>query len=426
MNILIVGNGGREHALVWKLKQSKLAQQIYVAPGNAGTNVEAINLPIATSDFEGIVNSCINYKVDIVVIGPEEPLVNGLYDVIKDNPKTKDVIVIGPSKNAAQLEGSKSFAKAFMEKYNIPTAKYKEFNKESFDEGILYIKNHALPIVLKADGLAGGKGVIICENHLQATAEFEMMIKYSKFGDAGYKVVVEEFLDGKEYSVFAITDGVNYKILPEAKDYKRIGEGGKGLNTGGMGSLSPVPYATDALYKIVEETIIKPTIKGLQEEKMTYEGFVFFGLIIVNNLPFVIEYNCRLGDPETEVVLPRLQNDLLELFIAVDNGTLNEQTIAINPDYALSIVAASGGYPTTYETGYIISGLQNECDSKVFVAGAVNEQNEIVTSGGRVLVVSSLASNFKEALDKCKATLGNIEFEDMYFRRDIGAEFIQS
>jgi phosphoribosylamine---glycine ligase len=424
MNILIIGNGGREHTLAWKIKQSKLTSQVFIAPGNAGTSQEGINLPIAVNDFDNIAIACVTHKIEMVVIGPEDPLVNGLYDFIKNNEATKHVIVIGPSKHAAQLEGSKSFAKSFMDKYQIPTAAYKEFDKNSFDEGITYLKNHALPIVLKADGLAGGKGVVICDNFIQATAEFEMMIKHSKFGEAGYKVVVEEFLDGIEFSVFVLTDGKNYKILPMAKDYKKVSEGDKGLNTGGMGAISPVPFVNDELVKKVEEKIIKPTIAGLQQENMTYEGFVFVGLILVNNEPYVIEYNCRLGDPETEVVLPRLKNDLVEMFVALHKGTLSEIKINEDEQVAAAIVATSGGYPLTHSIGYAIDGLDQQVDSNIFMAGAVERDGEIVSNGGRVFVVTSLANNLQEAVEKSKNTLTKVDFEDMYYRKDIGFEFL--
>ncbi len=424
MNILIIGNGGRENTIAWKMNQSNLVSQIYVTPGNAGTANEAINLPYEVADFDGILNACITYSIGMVVIGPEEPLVKGLYDFIKNNQATKNIIVIGPSKHASQLEGSKSFAKTFMHNNNIPTAAFKEFDKNSFEEGVAYLKNHTLPIVLKADGLAGGKGVVICNHFIEAVAEFEMMIKHSKFGDAGYKVVVEEFLNGIEFSVFVLTDGKNYKVLPIAKDYKKVGEGEKGLNTGGMGAISPVPFVDAELMQKVEEKIIKPTIEGLQKAAMTYEGFVFIGLIKVNNEPYVIEYNCRLGDPETEVVLPRIKNDLAQLFIDLHNGNLQNAIIEEDNRAAAAIVASSGGYPLTYETGYTINGLQQQTNSNIFIAGAKLENNEVVTNGGRVLVVSSLGNTLQEAVNASKKTLENIDFEDMYYRKDIGFEFL--
>jgi phosphoribosylamine--glycine ligase len=362
----------------------------------------------------------------MVIVGPEEPLVKGIYNFIKNNDATKNIIVIGPSENAAQLEGSKSFAKRFMERHNIPTASYKEFNKDNFDEGILYIKNHRLPIVLKADGLAGGKGVIICDNHLQAIAEYEMMLQFSKFGEAGNKVVIEAFLTGIEFSVFAITDGKSYKILPIAKDYKRVGEGDTGLNTGGMGAISPVPFVDETLFKKVEERIIKPTIEGFQKEGLLYQGFVFFGLINVHGEPYVIEYNCRLGDPETEAVLPRLQNDLAEVLQELAAGNLENVTISIDERHAATIVAISGGYPNYYNTGYVISGIKESCTEKstVFVAGAKMENESYITNGGRVLAVTSLGNSLQEAVTKSKETLAQLEFEDMYYRKDIGYEFL--
>ncbi len=423
MKVLIVGNGGREHTIAWKLKQSVLVENIYVCPGNAGTGQLATNLDIKVTDFEGITNTVLANGIDMVIIGPEEPLVKGLYDAIKSNAATAHVHVIGPSKHAAQLEGSKAFAKLFMQRHNIPTAGYREFTIENYEEGVAYLKSHTLPIVLKADGLAGGKGVVICENYIQAFAEFEMMIKYSKFGTAGSKVVIEDFLNGMEFSVFAITDGTNYRILPIAKDYKRVGEGDKGLNTGGMGAISPVPFVDQAMMQVVEEEIIKPTIAGFGKDGMTYIGFVFFGLINVNGKPLVIEYNCRLGDPETEVVLPRINNDLGQVFLDLCSGKLNDVNIETSHQHAAAIVATSGGYPTVYETGYIIDGINDVTESNVFIAGAVQNDQEIETSGGRVLVVTSLADTLKEAVNKSKESLTKIDFEDMYFRTDIGYEF---
>jgi phosphoribosylamine--glycine ligase len=362
----------------------------------------------------------------MVVVGPEDPLVNGIYDAIKEHPKTAHIQVIGPSKYAAQLEGSKSFAKQFMHRHNIPTAAYKEFNKDTFQEGLEYIKGHSLPIVLKADGLAGGKGVIICANHLEAIAEFEMMIKFSKFGDAGNKVVVEEFLNGMEFSMFAITDGISYKILPIAKDYKRIGEGDTGLNTGGMGAISPVPFVDAALYNKAIEKVIKPTIAAFKEENIIYKGFVFFGLIAVNGEPFVIEYNCRMGDPETEVVLPRLKNDLLDIFIKLNAGQLETITIEASEKAAVTIVVASGGYPKFFNQGYKIHGMDyRHPDTTIFVSGAQTDPNNaVITNGGRVLAITSLDNNLKDAVEKSKLALKTVHFEEMYFRNDIGYEFL--
>ena len=425
MQILIIGSGGREHTLCWKLAQSSYNNQLYITPGNAGTAQFGTNLPIAANDVNGIVAACITHHITMVVVGPEEPLVLGIVDLLAANELTTHIQVIGPPKFAAQLEGSKSFAKAFMHKHNIPTAAYKEFSKTTFDEGMDYIKNHTLPIVLKADGLAGGKGVIICGTHIEAMAEFEMMIMYSKFGDAGNKVVIEQFLDGQEFSVFAITDGKHYKILPIAKDYKKIGIGDTGLNTGGMGAVSPVPFVTDALYSKALQQIIIPTIKAFEAENMEYKGFVFFGLIDVNGEPMVIEYNCRLGDPETEVVLPRLNNDLLEIFIKLGEGNLDTVTIETASEYAATIVVASGGYPSYYNVGYTIKGLTiaNDEATTVFVSGAVQEGDNVVTTSGRVLAITSLASTITDAVTKSKAALHNVSFEEMYYRTDIGYEF---
>jgi phosphoribosylamine--glycine ligase len=423
MHILIIGSGGREHTLAWKIAKSKNTPTLYFAPGNAGTSQYGSNLDIDVKDFSAIIDACIQNKIEMVVVGPEEPLVNGIYDALKNNSKTKHIIIIGPNKQAAQLEGSKSFAKHFMEKYKIPTAAYAEFNKDNYEVGVDYIKKQALPIVLKADGLAGGKGVVICTTYLEAIAEFEMMIKHSKFGEAGNKVVIEDFLDGIEFSVFAITDGVNYKILPIAKDYKRIGEGDTGLNTGGMGAISPVPFVDAVLLKKVEDQIIKPTIDGFKKEGFVYCGFVFFGLIKVENEPYVIEYNCRLGDPETEVILPRLKNDLLDIFIQTCNGTLENVVIETEEQYAAAIVVASGGYPSQYETGYPIIGLSTQTESLVFIAGAHKENEIVVTTSGRVLVITSLGNTLKEAVAKSKKTLRQVGFEKNYYRGDIGYEF---
>jgi len=340
MNILLIGSGGREHALSWKLSQSNLCSKLFIAPGNAGTAQCGINLPFAVTDFEAIKQCCIDEFIDMVIVGPEEPLVNGIVDYLTVESGL-ELLVIGPSKEAAQLEGSKAFAKSFMKRHNIPTASYKEFNIDNFDTGIEYLKNHQLPIVLKADGLAAGKGVIICQNYVEAFAEFELMIQRSKFGEAGKRVVVEEFLEGIELSVFVLTDGINYVELPSAKDYKRVGEGDKGLNTGGMGAISPVPFADDAFMKKVRKKIIEPTIAGLQKDNYNYKGFVFIGLMKVGDEPFVIEYNCRLGDPETEVVVPRIKNDLVELFKATAEQNLEGIRIQTDQRFATTVVAVA-------------------------------------------------------------------------------------
>jgi phosphoribosylamine--glycine ligase len=434
LNILILGSGAREHAFAWKISRSKLITKLFIAPGNAGTREFGENLNVPVNDFAGIRNACIHHAIEMIFVGPEDPLVNGIYDFIKSDKELEHIAVIGPSKEAAQLEGSKSYAKAFMEKYDIPTAAYRQFNTTNYEEGILYIKNHSLPVVLKADGLAAGKGVIICQNHIEAMAEFELMIQQSKFGSAGNKVVVEQFLDGIELSVFALTDGKNYVLLPEAKDYKRAGVGDTGLNTGGMGAISPVPFAHETFMKKVVEKIVQPTITGLQKENLVYKGFVFFGLIKVEDEPWVIEYNCRMGDPESEVVLLRLKNDLVELFIKCNEGKLGDEIIEIDQRAAATIVAVSGGYPGNYETGkpidfgYMenpesIKSIEAEGGIMVFHAGTKEEGEEVVTSGGRVLAVSALSDTIAEAVELSKNTLNQIYFEDMYYREDIGYEF---
>jgi phosphoribosylamine---glycine ligase len=426
MNILLLGAGGREHALAWKLSKSNHCSQLFIAPGNAGTALHGTNLPFGVNDFAAIEKACIDYKIEMLIVGPEEPLVKGIVDDLKSNEKLKHLLIIGPSKKAAQLEGSKAFAKSFMQRHNIPTANYKEFNEENFEEGIEYLKEHSLPIVLKADGLAAGKGVIICQNYVEAFAEFELMIQRSKFGDAGKRVVVEEFLQGIELSVFVLTDGKNYLLLPEAKDYKRIGEGDTGLNTGGMGAISPVPFADDVFMQKVKIRIIDPTIAGLQKDQLDYKGFIFFGLIKVNDEPFVIEYNCRMGDPETEVVIPRIENDLVEILEATAREKLDTIDLQIDPRSATTFVAVSGGYPNDYKSGFPISGLNfaEEGESFIFYAGTKKEGKKVVTNGGRVLCATALGSDLNEALEKSKELAEAINFEGKYYRKDIGFEFV--
>ncbi|HLK29379.1 MAG TPA: phosphoribosylamine--glycine ligase [Puia sp.] len=426
MNILLLGSGGREHALAWKLNQSVWANPLYIAPGNTGTAKCGINVNLDISDFDEIGKFCEEKKIEMVVVGPEEPLVKGLCDYFKSKPTLEKIYFIGPSQQGAQLEGSKAFAKAFMSKHKIPTAGYKEFTIDNYEEGIEFLKAHALPIVLKADGLAAGKGVVICQNHLEAIAEFELMIQQSKFGDASKKVVVEEFLEGIEMSVFVLTDGKNYVLLPEAKDYKKIDEGDKGPNTGGMGAVSPVPFATGSFMQKVEERIIKPTINGLHEDGIDYKGFIFIGVIKVNDEPYVIEYNCRLGDPETEVIIPRLENDLVGLFVSTCNQELDTVKISVDQRTAITIVAVSRGYPGAYEKGYVIDGLDNEVskDSLVFHAGTKADGEKIITNGGRVLCVTSFAETVYEAVDKSRDVLENIDYDGIYYRRDIGYEFL--
>jgi phosphoribosylamine--glycine ligase len=436
LKILILGSGGREHAFCWKVSQSELCSQLFIAPGNAGTAAFGQNIEININDFTAVKEACILNNINMVVVGPEEPLVNGIYDFFKNDEQLKEIIITGPSKAGAQLEGSKAFAKSFMQKYQIPTAKYKEFDSSNFTEGLRYIQDHPLPIVLKADGLAAGKGVIICQNHVEALSEYELMIQQSKFGEAGKKVVVEEFLDGIELSVFVLTDGKNYVLFPEAKDYKKIGEGDKGLNTGGMGAISPVPFATEHFMQKVKDQIIEPTIFGLQNEGIDYKGFIFFGLIKVNEEPMVIEYNCRMGDPETEVVLIRLKNDLVKLLIVMDQQKLDEEKIEVDKNNAVTIVAVSGGYPEAYKKGVPVNLLYLENPEVrkhidddgegaiVFHAGTKILNDQIVTNGGRVFAVSAMAEGLGDAIELSKTILEQIYFDGIYFRGDIGYEFV--
>ena len=427
MNILLLGSGGREHALAWKISQSKQCSKLFIAPGNPGTAEYGTNLSFTVTDFDAIKKCCIKEKIELVIVGPEEPLVRGIVDFLKEEEKLKNILVIGPSKEAAQLEGSKAYAKAFMQRHNIPTAYYKEFTEANFTEGIEYLKQHPLPIVLKADGLAAGKGVIICQNYVEAIAEFELMIQDAKFGEASRKVVVEEFLNGIELSVFALTDGKNYVLLPEAKDYKRIGEGDKGLNTGGMGAVSPVPFADETFMQKIIEKVVEPTINGLQKDGLDYKGFVFIGIIKVGDEPFIIEYNCRMGDPETEVVMPRLKNDLVELLIATAKQQLDTIKIDLDERFAAATVAVSKGYPNNFEKGFEITGLKENVDSTIlFQSGTKAEGNKIVTSGGRVLCVTALADSLEDAVNKSQERLRQIKYEGMYYRRDIGYEFAET
>jgi len=425
MNILLLGSGGREHALAWKLAQSKQCDQLFIAPGNAGTSQYGTNVNLSITDFGAIKQFVLDNNITLLVVGPEEPLVKGVTDFFRKDDQLKQVVVIGPSQYGAQLEGSKAFAKKFMIRHGIPTAAYREFDESNYAEGIAYLQQHALPIVLKADGLAAGKGVLICQSHIEAIAEYELMLQHSKFGDASKKVVVEEFLTGIELSVFALTDGRDYVLLPEAKDYKRIGVGDTGLNTGGMGAVSPVPFADETFMKKVIDKVVKPTVRGLEQEAIDYTGFVFFGLIKVGDEPYVIEYNCRMGDPETEVVMPRLKTDLVELFMATDKGTLNTIKIEQDNRYACTVMAVSGGYPGNYDKGFVISGLNKTvpADSLVLHAGTSLKDGNVVTSGGRVLTVTSYGNTVSAAVARSKETLQQISFEGMYYRQDIGFEF---
>ncbi len=435
MNILLLGNGGREHAFAWKLSKSKLCNNLFIAPGNAGTALCGTNVNLGINDFEAQKEFCRKNNINLILVGPEEPLVKGIYDYYKNDEEFSGssavkCLVIGPSAIGAQLEGSKAFAKKFMLRHNIPTAAYDEFNAANYETGRKYIQQHSLPIVLKADGLAAGKGVIISENHEGALAAFEEMILNKQFGEASSKVVVEQFLKGIEVSVFVITDGKDYKIIGHAKDYKRIGEADTGLNTGGMGCVSPVPFADDAFMQKVEEKIIKPTINGLYTEGIEYKGFVFFGLISEGGEPFVIEYNCRMGDPETEVVLPRLKNDLVELLLSVFNGQLPDTEIEINARCCATVMAVSGGYPGDYKKNIIISEFEgatrdSKTDTLVFHAGTrTNNSGRVVTNGGRVLAVTSFGDTITQAVDNSLKTMQEISFEGMYYRKDIGYEFI--
>ena len=418
--ILLLGSGGREHALAWKMAQSPMCSALWVAPGNAGTALVAENVKIDPMDFEAVGKFCVDHDVTMMVVGPEGPLVAGIVDHFNEDEELWHIMCLGPSKEGAQLEGSKAFAKTFMKEFDIPTAGYREFTAESLDEGIAYLKSHATPIVLKADGLAAGKGVVICASQEQAIAEFKEMLS-GKFGAASARVVVEEFLDGMEFSVFALTDGWAAQLLPVAKDYKRIGEGDTGLNTGGMGSVSPVPFVDQELMKKVVDRIIIPTISGISGREMDYRGFVFFGLISVGGEPYVIEYNCRMGDPETQVVIPRLHCDLVAMFDALHNGTLANFEMDGDRRFATTIVSVSGGYPEAYEKGKsIILPDQTPNNVIVFHAGTSEVDGALVTNGGRVIAATALAESMEEALRTCIETTESIQFEGKYFRKDIG------
>ena len=424
MRILLLGSGGREHALATKLCESPLCKSLFIAPGNAGTEQCGTNLNFSVNDFEAIKNCCIEEKINLVVVGPEEPLVNGITDFLIADPQLSSVDVIGPNKESAQLEGSKAFAKAFMKRHSIPTASYREFTLNNYQEGVEYLQDHELPIVLKADGLAAGKGVVICENHVEAIAEFDLMIQRAKFGEASKKVVVEQFLDGIELSVFVLFDGKNYVLLPEAKDYKRVGEGDKGPNTGGMGAISPVPFADASFMKKVESKIIKPTIEGLRKENLEYRGFIFFGLMKVGDDPYMIEYNCRMGDPETEVVIPRLKNDLAQLLKSATEQRLDRENIMIDERAAATVVAVSGGYPNEYEKGHIIEITEAISEPSIlYHAGSIIRDGQILTNGGRVLCVTSFGKTVAEAVATSTKELEKITFVGMSYRNDIGYEF---
>ncbi len=420
MNILILGSGGREHALALKISQSPRCQHLYVAPGNGGTHQVATNINVSPVDFQSVKKIVLEKQIQMVVVGPEDPLVQGIYDFFKNDIDLQHVQVIGPSKKGAQLEGSKEFAKQFMQRHNIPTAKYESFTKETVGEGCCFLETMKPPYVLKADGLAAGKGVLIINDLKEAQTELKNMLLNEKFGSASQKVVIEEFLDGIELSCFVLTDGKNYKILPTAKDYKRIGENDQGLNTGGMGAVSPVPFADADFMEKIETRIVKPTIAGLQKDNIDYRGFIFIGLIKVKGEPYVIEYNVRMGDPETEVVVPRVESDLVPIFESLKTQTLDNFSLDVNPMSATTVMMVSGGYPEDYEKGKVITGTENVEGSIVFHAGTTLIEGQLKTSGGRVLAVTSFGTDFKEALKTSYRNIEKIHFDEMYFRKDIG------
>ena len=420
MNVLILGSGGREHAFAWKISQSSLCKKLFIAPGNAGTTQVGTNVNIGVNDFEKIKELCISEQVSMIVVGPEDPLVNGIYDFFNEDESLQHITVIGPSKKGAQLEGSKEFSKKFMIKHNIPTAAYQSFTKDTLEEGYQFLETLSAPYVLKADGLAAGKGVLIPETLEEAKESLKEMLADAKFGDASSKVVIEEHLKGIELSVFVLTDGVSYKILPSAKDYKRIGEGDKGLNTGGMGAISPVPFADRFFIEKVEREIIKPTIKGLVEEDIDYKGFIFIGLMVENGNPKVIEYNVRMGDPETEVVIPRIKSDLLNLFKGIGNGSFSEVDFDISEEVAATVMLVSGGYPESYEKGKEINGFDEVEGSILFHSGTITKDDKIVTNGGRVMAITSFGQDIDKAVNKSLQNAEKIDFKGKYYRKDIG------
>lgn len=425
MNVLVLGSGGREHAFAWKIAQSKHLQNLYIAPGNAGTALCGTNIPVAVNDFEAIKNLVWEKDIDLVLVGPEDPLVRGIHDYFLNDAVLKDVPVIGPKKDGAQLEGSKDFSKQFMFRHGIPTARYGTYTRDNVAEGFAFLETLPSPYVLKADGLAAGKGVLIIDSLEEAKQELNNMLFDSKFGAAGSKVVIEEFLKGIELSVFVLTDGKSCKILPAAKDYKRIGEGDTGLNTGGMGAVSPVPFADEAFIKKVEEKIVKPTIAGLNKEGIDYRGFIFIGLMNCDGEPSVIEYNCRMGDPETEVVIPRIQSDLLDLLQGVATQTLHQKNYETIPETATTVVLVSGGYPGDFEKGKVVTGIAPAGDSLIFHSGTKQEGEQVLTNGGRVFAITSFGNTIEEAVGKSFVTAGKISYEGKYYRKDIGKDLIR-
>lgn len=424
MNVLILGSGGREHAFAWKIAQSKKLKQLYCLPGNAGTAQHAINVPLLETDFEGIKKWVLEKQITLVLVGPEVPLVKGIHDFFLADENLKKVKIIGPTRQAAQLEGSKDFSKKFMLRHNIPTAQYRTIISQNISEGYEFLENLEAPYVLKADGLAAGKGVVILNELGQAKKELNSMLHNNKFGDAGNVVVIEEFLKGIELSVFVLTDGVSYKILPSAKDYKRIGEGDTGPNTGGMGAVSPVPFADNAFMQKVEQQIIIPTIKGLKKEKIKYTGFIFIGLMNVKGNPYVIEYNCRMGDPETEVVIPRIESDFLVLMKSVGNKTLRKQELVVSSKTAATVMLVSGGYPDDYKKGIPIRGIDKVSGSTVFQAGTLKDESNLRTNGGRVMAITTLANNLSEAVSTSLVNAAKIEFDGKNYRKDIGKDLL--
>ncbi len=424
MNILILGSGGRESAFAWKISQSPKCSQLFIAPGNAGTPQYGQNVNIKVTDFEGIGKFVLDNAIDLVLVGPEEPLVKGIHDFFLADEQLKNIPVIGPQKEGAQLEGSKDFSKDFMFRQNIPTAASKTFTRDTLQEGFEYLATAGLPIVLKADGLAAGKGVLICTSLQEAQLELTEMLTEAKFGDASSKVVIEQFLQGIELSVFVMTDGTNYKVLPEAKDYKRIGEGDTGLNTGGMGSVSPVPFADAEFMQKITDRVIIPTVEGLKKENIPYKGFIFIGLMNCDGEPYVIEYNCRMGDPETESVMPRIESDFVDLLLGVAEGNLDEKELIISDKIAATVMMVSGGYPGEYLKNKVITGIENIRDSQVFHAGTSMQGEDIITTGGRVIAITSLQDNLFNALQQATADASRIYYDGMFFRKDIGFDLL--